>query len=250
MSADPADRWGLTDDEVAPRWPHEDRRSVVGGLTPIRRAAYRGGGGELMPTGYTHRVQTGEVSDLRGFILCCARAFGACVEQRDDSLDVPPREQKPGRWHADRAKECRDRAAAILNQPMSAWRSDRLARHEAALREYVDSEQRRSDGSARYRAMIAKVEAWTPPTAEHAELKAFMLDQLRESLRFDYDYEHRPPKMPGLTEADQLAEAAEYLAEAARHEKEQSEEEERVARRNRWIRDLYAALPVEPVSRA
>ncbi len=40
-----------------------------------------------MPTGYTHLIEEG--CNLEEFVWACARAFGACVMMRDDSVDKP-----------------------------------------------------------------------------------------------------------------------------------------------------------------
>jgi hypothetical protein len=44
-----------------------------------------------MPTGYTAPVQSGEIVELEDFILLCARAFGACVMQRDEPMKSLPK---------------------------------------------------------------------------------------------------------------------------------------------------------------
>lgn len=56
-----------------------------------------------MPTGYTNRIQNGEITEFKDFALACARAFGALISMRDDALDAPmPAEILPDtKYHDD-----------------------------------------------------------------------------------------------------------------------------------------------------
>jgi hypothetical protein len=42
-----------------------------------------------MPTGYTDCVRSGEVTEFADFAMKCARAFGACIEMRDEPSGTP-----------------------------------------------------------------------------------------------------------------------------------------------------------------
>ncbi|MBO6267553.1 MAG: hypothetical protein J6N19_00245, partial [Clostridium sp.] len=42
-----------------------------------------------MPTGYTCFIEDGKITTAKGFLLLCARAFGACIEMRDEPLSEP-----------------------------------------------------------------------------------------------------------------------------------------------------------------
>ncbi len=44
-----------------------------------------------MPSGYTENIYYGKKVAFKDFALGCARAFGACVMQRDDPADVKPK---------------------------------------------------------------------------------------------------------------------------------------------------------------
>ena len=62
-----------------------------------------------MPTGYTHPVQEGKITELRDFALNCARAFGACVTMRDDPSDTPiPGKFEPSDYHIKALKEAKE----------------------------------------------------------------------------------------------------------------------------------------------
>ncbi len=41
-----------------------------------------------MPTGYTSFIENGKVRTAKQFLHLCLRAFGVCINMRDDSLEV------------------------------------------------------------------------------------------------------------------------------------------------------------------
>jgi hypothetical protein len=56
-----------------------------------------------MPTGYTSKIATGEMTSLRHFILTCARGMGALVHMRDEPSDaiLPLRLEPDTSYHDD-----------------------------------------------------------------------------------------------------------------------------------------------------
>jgi hypothetical protein len=94
----------------------------------------------------------------------------------------------------------------------------------------------------RYRAMLTEVEAWEPPTADHVELKQFMLDQLTESIRFDCSWAPPAPgpaPAPAEWIADRRRKALDELAHAAG---DLAQEIQRAAGRTAWVKALRASL--------
>lgn len=201
-----------------------------------------------MPTGYTHRVQTGEVSTLHDFALSCARAFGALISMREDSADaVIPETLQPDTKYYDEQMAC---ARASLSElpGLGAAECDRraAAEFEAALASHVDGNARRSAEERRYREMLDKVERWAVPD-DLTGLRDFMLNQLRESIRFDCGTSYRPEpptrKTAEAWRAEQMAEASRALAYS---QTERQKEIDRVAGRNDWLRQLRTALAEQP----
>ena len=47
-----------------------------------------------MPTGYTTDIYNGKDVTFKDFALKCARAFGACIHQREDNIDDLPKLKK------------------------------------------------------------------------------------------------------------------------------------------------------------
>jgi len=197
-----------------------------------------------MPTGYTADVGSGKVTDFRTFALRCARNFGACIMQRDDPASDAPKLTDP----SDHCARARATAAAELErfQGMSIEQAGREADAEwaAHIQREMECRQQKRETEDRYRAMLRRVEAWTPPTPEHDEMKRFMVSQLKSSIGFDCaTYPDREKHLSGEEWLNARREKAAhdigyYTAEDARERK-------LTAERNAWITALYRSLEEE-----
>jgi hypothetical protein len=195
-----------------------------------------------MPTGYTHDITTNPNLTARAFILRCARAFGACVAQRDEDTDVPPRHREMGTYEAECAKKAQ--AAVAESSSITLEQAAVLARADfnSNLKRWRESQERKVSDRCRYLEMREQIEAWVPPTEDHAELRKFMLSQIDESIRFDCDYDWPAPTPK--TSAEWLAARKQNdVDELARAEKGLADETERVRKANAWIEALYVSLP-------
>lgn len=192
-----------------------------------------------MPTGYTDAI--GKGISFRKFVLTCARAMGACIMQRDESLDVEPTIPEASTYNAKALEDARTELNAIGN-----WSTADIAREytkELAARtdSYLKYEAEKKELRNKYNAMLARVLAWEPPTADHEGLKDFMLQQIRESIRFDC-HESEPPTTMSpedwyQNKIDTLQKSMEY------HEKANAEEIERTKSRAAWITALMESVP-------
>lgn len=198
-----------------------------------------------MPTGYTAPVADGSVTDFRTFALQCARAFGACIMQRDDPMKDPPKHREPTDYHRKRLAEAQEELPKILDMTNEEATQAATADYEQAQAYYVKYEREAEEEDRRYSEMAAKVDAWEPPTADHDALKAFMLEQLRTSMRGDFRL-----TAPVLqTGTEWKAERIQKLErDITYHTKKEAEEQERVAGANAWIDALYESLSGEPVN--
>lgn len=194
-----------------------------------------------MPSGYTATLYEGEQS-FPDFALACARAFGALITLRDQSIDAPvPETVEPSTYYAERAVEHRARIAEV--EGWSEFEADDAAHRSwhSAWTRWNAGRAEQEARKARYESMIAQVEAWEPPTPDHVQMKRFMLDQLSESLRFDCDYDApEPVEMTGVEYA--LSEVEQARRDLARCEAIQAEENERAASRTAWLVALRDSL--------
>lgn len=194
-----------------------------------------------MPTGYT--AQIGDGISFEKFVWSCARGFGALILMRDDPSDAPiPERFEPTDYHQQQ----------LVTLKAELARLDGMSREDAereATEQYNNKMAYRAKRAAelkalrsKYEAMLAQVEAWTPPTPEHQGLKDFMTSQIKESI--DWDCRIFPEDAPrqrtgGDWLSEQIIETRRFIAY---HEEQNAKEVERTESRNKWIAALRQSL--------
>lgn len=130
-----------------------------------------------MPTGYTAILQEQPDISFAEWAKQCARAFGACIMQRDDSMREPPNvDEQPSRYHIERLEEVRSKLAWLrecTDTELEAKRSEEVAQNRAYSLEQIEKTKATEIS---YRRMLALAKAWEPPTPEHAGVKKFMVE--------------------------------------------------------------------------
>lgn len=192
-----------------------------------------------MPTGYTCVITENPEITFAQFALRCARAFGALIEMRDDPLDAAvPTEFEEDEWHLRELlkAEARARELEVMTLEQASEQND--IAHAGHLKSWLEAQKRYDEENALYRAMLSKVEAWTPPTKDHEGLKKFMAEQITVSMH-TYEWE-KPTKG---TPQEWLNQARERAArDVAYHAEHWKKERENVTQRTAWVRDLRASL--------
>lgn len=197
-----------------------------------------------MPSGYTVDVANGKITTLSEFALCCARGMGALIMMRDDPWDAPiPERFEPSRYHADKLDELGGELLRLRSLTPEQAVAEAEAERGKVQRSNKTYRVEKAAEAQRYRAMLAKVEAWE---GAPEGIKEFMLSQLRESVRFDGGDPYQVPLPPadGTTwRADKLEEVEKDIAY---HAKEHDQDVQRTELRNAWIAQLRASLSKEP----
>lgn len=196
-----------------------------------------------MPTGYTAAIKDG--ISFKTYAMNCARAFGACIELRDEpgGGERIPEAFAPSDYHAKALEKARAELLAL-----DSMTPDQCER--AAAKAYYDAETNRvmrldeiAAQRAAYDAMLAKVQAWTPPTSDHAGLHNFMATQIIESIRFDCDGDYYDKPTERMTGEQWAAKERERLTrDVAYHEREHAAEVKRAADRTAWVSALRDSL--------
>ena len=197
-----------------------------------------------MPTGYTEKIESDPGYTFRAYALHCARAFGACIHQRDEGGDEP-RHREVCEFETKRVAKTRARLAEV--DSMTLEQADVLAAADYAsnLAQHQEWDARRRETIRRYVAMRADVAKWTPPTPEHGELGGFMLSQIDMCLESERGW--LPPAPTKMGAAEWLAkQRLDAIVDAARAAEELAKEEERCRKANAWIDALVASLPEAP----
>lgn len=198
-----------------------------------------------MPTGYTADIANKEVT-FPEFALNCARAFGATITMRDDSMDTPiPEEFKPSDYHSKNLVRLKDELSKL--ESISAEGAKNLAKeeHQEALKNHQEFINKRQELAKKYNVLLEQAQAWEPPTPEHIGLKDFMVKQLQQSLDFDCDISGADriysleQKTGDLWLAEKIAKVHEDIAY---HTKGHAEELAKTQSRNDWVKALRNSI--------
>ncbi|HET8688492.1 MAG TPA: hypothetical protein VFM18_17915 [Methanosarcina sp.] len=198
-----------------------------------------------MPTGYTATLCDKEQS-FGEFALGCARAFGACIGQRDDPLSDLPKSAERDNYHVLELRRAETELAVLLDMSDAdrielgtTARDDEIIHYQAAV-------EKRKVVHERLSRMIATVEGWNPPTPDHDNLKKFMLEQLATTIKHDGDVEYYQTQLNSAINKTPLDYYNEKVKSAQwnvdYHKKEQVKADSRVDDRNGWISALYKSL--------
>lgn len=141
-----------------------------------------------MPTGYTCFIEDGRITTGKEFLKKCIRAFGCCINQREESLDAPLETKIKG---DDYYEEAYDKAVEkyeklkkmTLEEMITNARRDRVNQIEEREK-YLDGQEKLRN---KYMSIRNEVEQWNPPTAEHQGIKAFALEQIDISMPSEED---------------------------------------------------------------
>ena len=194
-----------------------------------------------MPTGYTEDIYEGKDVSFSDFALKCARAFGACIEQRDDDPNDKPKlieKNNDDSYHIKRINE-----AKKWKKPTKVEFDAYVKKQIAYYNEKIDKQNKLKDS---YQKMLDKANAWTPPTKEHEGLKKFMISQLTESMDFDCSNDYYQRELNNIKQLT-YNEYVKNMRDSNKrdieyHTNELKKDNERTDNRNAWISALYKSL--------
>ena len=192
-----------------------------------------------MPSGYTSDIYNGKEVTFKDFALGCARAFGACVMQRDDPADEKPKIMPEESYHTEELKKLKKFQKPTKDQ-FESYVKETIADYEKSIKEKNELKKRYSD-------ILEKAKNWKPPTKEHERLKAFMIEQLTDSRSFDCGgldhYEHELKVISAMTYKDYAKKKlAEHNRSIEYHKEYEAKDLDNIKQRNKWIQDFYNSL--------
>jgi hypothetical protein len=196
-----------------------------------------------MPTGYTMDVQDGKITAFSDFAMRCARAFGALVEMRDDSMDAPiPDKFEVSDYHVKAKANAEARLVQLVAMTEDECRDAALVEFQEAEAGLVDYKEKALLHKGRYLKMLAEARRWTPPTPDHEGLRKFMIEQLQQSIDHDCNTSFYPVPVlkPGREwHVDAVAKAQKDIKY---HTEQMIEDEKRSRTRTEWVKSLRASL--------
>jgi hypothetical protein len=192
-----------------------------------------------MPSGYTSDIYNGKEVTFKDFALGCARAFGACVMQRDDPADEKPKIMPEESYHTEELKKL-NKFKKPTKAQFDSYVKETIADCEKSIKEKNELKKRYSD-------ILENAKNWQPPTKEHERLKAFMIEQLTDSRSFDCcgldHYEHELKVVSAMTYEDYVTKKlTEHNRSIKYHEEYEAKDLFNIKQRNKWIKDLYDSL--------
>ncbi len=197
-----------------------------------------------MPTGYTAPIEDDPDFTFEQYLWRCVRAMGVCISMRDMSMNAPVPDSFPlDDYRQKRVDQCRAEVAKLEAMTMAEAEEEAEESFRSMAGSYEEIDIGNQKMLARYEAIKAQVEAWPPPTSDHENFKAFMLEQIEISSRYmrpEKD-EDKPKKQTG----------AEWLHGSlmwARRDLKRAEEAltaaiENNKKNNQWLADVRASVP-------
>jgi len=197
-----------------------------------------------MPTGYTHAVGDGTLTDFTEFAWRCARQFGPLISMRDEPINAPvPERFEPNDRYRKELEESKAKLAAIESLTDSAANIEAELAHRQSYFQWHKRRSRRLITKQRYEVMLRKVSEWHPPSADHAKLKDFMVEQLTSSIDWDCNGEDTDPEPQQVSGHTWKSDQIRYLKQRIETlEREHAADVERTETRNDWVRLLRESL--------
>jgi hypothetical protein len=197
-----------------------------------------------MPSGYTSTLADQEQS-FREFVLHCARAFGACIHQRDDPGNDLPKLLEEDTYHLDEYNKALLKYKNFSEQTVGQWKQRFTQEKKDRIKRSQDRIKKNAKQIARYKLMLDKVKKWKEPSPLHQGLKDFMVEQLTQSIEWDTDKyaadELKSAKK--LTFEPWKKEIIDSLKGSMDYHFEYIEKEKtKVVKANQWISALYDSL--------
>lgn len=198
-----------------------------------------------MPTGYTAPIADGIT--FKEYAMGCARAFGALIMMRDEPQNAEiPEAFKASTYH----KDAIEKAAMELKELLAMDHAIAAAKAKESHQKHIDyhTEAIAKDEAlaAKYKAMLAEVEAYESPSPDHDNFKKFMADQITESIKFDCSLNYHREAI----ESAKLMSGAEWILSEKRrlddsmeyHKREHQKELDRTNERSEWVKKLRDSL--------
>lgn len=197
-----------------------------------------------MASGLTCDIENGQT--FEEFVWRCARSMGAMIHMRDDGLDARIRMPVADSWHAKQLMEAKAELAKLKDMSEEQAEKMAAAEHARAMEGAQEIDESHEHKRKAYEAMLARVEAWEPPTKEHEGLKKLMREQIQESIRWDCGGSswEPPEKKSGKEWLEERIQAVKR--EIAYHSKGLREDTTNAEMRRRWIETLDENVPIPP----
>lgn len=199
-----------------------------------------------MPTGYTASIEDGSITTGKEFLIRCARAFGACVEMRDEPLSVPiPFEFTPSTYYKTQIVESEKNLKKFLTLTLDDAQDMIDKEYQTKQIQCAAAIKRQEKVRQNYRSVREDVERWELPAPEYDNLKEFALNQIAISCDSDSMIAYWEAEMltPKVSPEEWLQARIESAQESLEQSKKRWRDEvENTDKKNKWLRVLRESL--------
>ncbi len=191
-----------------------------------------------MPTGYTAKVEDGDITEVKDYILSCSRAFGALIHMREDSSEIEIKDRIPSTYYKEQLEKTQKELEAFKLLTDDEIKEKIKKSHLNMIEEYSQMYKNGELKNKTYDKMLNKVKLWIPPTDEHIELKKFAINQIEISKSdFHLSYKDKTPDIVSVE--GYKSEMITYFNDnIIRYNNMYKEELEKCEENNKWIKDL------------
>lgn len=194
-----------------------------------------------MPTEYTSILTEKNEITFEEFALRCARAFGACISMRDESLSATlPNEFEPSLYHEKKIKEAEEKYKKFKEYSEDDFIKITEENSQKELKSYEERIEKNKFTYDRYFSKLKEVENWEPPTKDHENLKEFMIEQIKQSIDFDVYEPEKPVIKTAIETRNNMLK--EIIRDIEYHTEEDRKDKKRTFERNKWIKELRNSL--------
>lgn len=203
-----------------------------------------------MPTGYTAGIMDGSTQSFGDFARLCARAFGATIHMRDESLSAPYVPRVPSDYHKKELAVERKR----LKRLRATSDASILRRYKKQHLDNINYHKKRIDAknldAQQLNAFLEQARAYKPPTPDHQGIKNFMIEQIESTLDWDCNikYDEEAVQKSQLLLLNLNAEEirqkliTDTLKNIDYHKKHHKEDMENCKSANKWVKQYYKSI--------
>lgn len=196
-----------------------------------------------MPTGLTATLIGEKERSFKDFALLCARHFGPLFFMRDDPLNKDIPDEVPtadADYYENKLLESLKRLENFKLLTEDDYMVKAKEQFDEDIKMYEESIEKNELIRYRYSSMLKQVMDWVPPSDDHAQIKEFMIEQIKSSTDADI---HVPSTPKILTGAQWSKKELRAITEDIKYyENKYIEEQQRQLKANEWIRQLKNSL--------
>ena len=201
-------------------------------------------------TGYTASIDDRSITNGKDFLKLCIRAFGVCIDQRDNSLKSPlVTEFKPNDYYNNQRVIAIEKYEKLKNTSVEDYYKNKLEGIERSKRLNVNSYENKKLERQLYLKIKSEVESWVPPTEEYEAIKQFALEQISAGIPTEeeimgYKLKAEADVNYSMDKAchDYEIELSDLKDDIEYYEKKCREEAERCNRRNDFMKQFLDSL--------